>query len=49
MFKFNPNTNKCKEVPPLHRNPLTRMATVPWKDQVVVIGGRDKDDKVLMF
>ena len=39
-------TNQCKEMPPLPRL-LSSMATVQWRDQVVVLGGRDKSDKVL--
>ncbi len=33
-------------MPPLPR-PLIRIATVRWRDQVVVLGGRDKDGQVL--
>ena len=46
VFQFDAKTNQCKEMPPLPR-PLTRMATVQWRDQVVVLGGKDKNDKVL--
>ena len=46
VLEFDVKTNQCKEMPPLPR-PLTRMATVQWRDQVVVLGGRDKNDKVL--
>ena len=46
VLEFDVKTNQCKEMPPLPR-PLTRMATVQWRDQVVVLGGKDKDGKVL--
>ena len=46
VLEFDIKTNQCKEMPPLPR-PLTRMATVQWRDQVVVLGGQDKDDKFL--
>ena len=46
VLEFDVKTNQCKEMPPLPR-PLTSMATVQWRDQVVVLGGKDKDDKVL--
>ena len=46
VLEFDVKTNQCKEMPPLPR-PLSSMATVQWRDQVVVLGGRDKDDKVL--
>ena len=46
-LEFDVKTNQCKEMPPLPR-PLTRMATVQWTNQVVVLGGHDiKDNKVL--
>ena len=46
VLEFDVKTNQCKEMPPLP-GPLSRMATVQWRDQVVVLGGKDKDDKVL--
>ena len=46
VLEFDVKTNQCKEMPPLPR-PLTSMATVQWRDQVVVLGGHDKDDKIL--
>ena len=45
VLEFDPRENECKEMPPLPR-PLTRMATVRWEDQVVVLGGCDKDGEV---
>ena len=46
VLEFDVKTNQCKEMPPLPR-PLTRMATVQWRNQVVVFGGFDNNDKVL--
>jgi hypothetical protein len=46
VLEFDPKTNKCKEMPPLP-HPLTGMATVRWRDQVVLLGGRDEDDEFL--
>ena len=46
VLEFDLKTNQCKEMPPLPR-PLTRMATVQWRDQVVVLGGIDKDGEFL--
>ena len=46
VLEFDIKTNQCKEMPPLPR-PLTAMSTVQWRDQVVVLGGKDKDNKVL--
>ena len=46
VLEFNVKTNQCKERPSLPC-PLTSMATVKWRDQVVVLGGIDKDDKAL--
>ena len=46
VLEFDVKTNQCKEMPPLP-HPLTSMATVQWRDQVVVLGGQDKNDEVL--
>ena len=46
VLVFDVKTNQCKEMPPLP-HPLTRMATVQWRDQVVVLGGQDKRGEVL--
>ena len=46
VLEFDVKTNQCKKMPPLPC-PLTRMATVQWRDQVVVLGGDDKNGKVL--
>ena len=45
VLEFDPQKNECKEMPPLP-HPLTRMATVRWRDQVVLLGGSDKDNRV---
>ena len=46
VLEFDLKTNQLKEMPPLPR-PLTSMATVQWRDQVVVLGGENKDEKIL--
>ena len=46
VLVFDVKTNQCEKISPLPC-PLTRMATVQWRDQVVVLGGKDKSDKVL--
>ncbi|CAB4044172.1 kinase, partial [Paramuricea clavata] len=46
VLEFDPRRNECKEMPKLPFA-LRRMATVRWRDEVVLLGGRDKDDKVL--
>ena len=46
MLEFDPIKNECKRMPPLPY-PLSRMATVHWRDQAVLLGGRDKDGKAL--
>ena len=46
VLEFDPNKNKCKRMLPLPY-PLSRMATVHWRDQAVLLGGYDKDDKAL--
>ena len=46
VLEFDPKNNECKVMAPLP-HPLSRMATVRWRDQVVVIGGRGKDNQVL--
>ena len=44
VLEFDPTTNKCKEMPKL-LFALSKMATVRWRDEVVVLGGADKDDQ----
>ena len=46
VLKFDVNKNECKKMPPLP-HPLSRMATVCWRDQVVVLGGRNEKEKAL--
>jgi hypothetical protein len=46
VLEFDPEKNECKELP-LLPHPIQGMATVRWRDQVVVLGGRDKDGQVL--
>ena len=46
VVEFDVKTNQCKEMPPLPRL-LSSMATVQWRDQVVVLGGQDKNGEVL--
>jgi N-acetylneuraminic acid mutarotase len=46
VLEFDPKGNQCREMPKLP-SALRRMATVRWRDEVVVFGGRDKDDQIL--
>ena len=46
VLEFDVKTYQCIEMPPLAR-PLSSLVTVQWRDQVVVLGGYDKDDEVL--
>jgi hypothetical protein len=46
VLKFDPKRNECKEMPKLPF-PLTKMATVRWRDEVVVLGGCDKNHEAL--
>ena len=46
VLEFDVKTNQCKEMPPL-AHPLSSLVTVQWRDQVVALGGYDKDDEVL--
>ena len=46
VLEFDVNKNECKKMPPLP-HPLSEMATVCWRDQVVVLGGRNKRQKAL--
>ena len=41
VLEFDPKRKKCKEMPKLPFA-LGRMATVRWRDEVVVVGGLDK-------
>ena len=46
VLEFDVNKNECKKMPPLP-HPLSRMATVCWRDQVVVLGGRNEREEAL--
>ena len=46
VLEFDVNKNECKKMPPLP-HPLSRMATVCWRDQVVVLGGCNEREKAL--
>ena len=46
VLEFDPKISKCKEMPKLPVA-LRRMATVRWREEVIVIGGRNKDNQVL--
>ena len=45
VLEFDPATNTCTELEPLPY-PVSHMATVAWKDNVVVLGGRDNESNV---
>ena len=45
FLMFDPVTNTCTELKPLPYA-VSRMATVIWKDNVVVLGGMDKEDNI---
>ena len=46
VLEFDVNKNECKKMPPLP-HPLSRMATVCWRNQVVVLGGCNKRENAL--
>ena len=46
MLEFDVNKNECKKMPPLP-HPLSRMATVCWRGQVVVVGGFNEREEAL--
>ena len=46
VLEFDVNKNECKKMPPLPHS-LSEMATVCWRDQVVVLGGRNEREKPL--
>jgi hypothetical protein len=48
VLEFDVKTNECREMPPLP-HPLTEMATVRWRDQVVVLGGCDQYGESLNY
>ena len=46
VLEFDVNKNECKKMPPLP-HPLSDMATVCWRNQVVVLGGCNEKEKAL--
>ena len=46
VLMFDPATNTCTEIKSLPYR-LSRMATVTWKDDVVILGGLDDQDNIL--
>ena len=45
VLEFDPATNTCIELEPLPY-PVSHMATVAWKDNVVVLGWRDNESNI---
>ena len=43
---FNPATNELKKLTPLPYK-VSGMATVPYKDNVIIIGGKDENNRAL--
>ena len=46
VLEYDVNKNECKKMS-LLPHPLSRMATVCWRNQVVVLGGRNEKEKAL--
>ena len=46
VLRYDIKNNECQQLPELPY-PVSEMATVKWGENVVIIGGLDKDDKVL--
>ena len=46
VLEFDVNKNECKKMPPLP-HPLSEIATVCWRDQVVVLGGCNEREDAL--
>ena len=46
VLRYDIKNNKCQQLPELPY-PVSEMATVKWGENVVIIGGHDKDGKVL--
>jgi archaellum component FlaC len=46
VLSYDIKKNKCQQLPALPY-PVSAMATVKWGENVVIIGGADKDDKTL--
>ena len=46
VLSYDIKKNECRQLPALPY-PVSQMATVKWAENVVIIGGADKDDKAL--
>jgi N-acetylneuraminic acid mutarotase len=46
VLSYDIKKNECQQLPALPY-PVSQMATVKWAENVVIIGGADKDDKAL--
>ncbi|CAB3986598.1 kelch 40 [Paramuricea clavata] len=46
VLSYDIKKNECQQLPALPY-PVSAMATVKWAENVVIIGGADKDDKAL--
>ena len=46
MLSYGIKNNECQQLPELPY-PVSEVATVKWRENVVIIGGIDKDGKVL--
>ena len=46
VLNYDINKNECQQLPALPY-PVSEMATVKWGENVVIIGGADKDEKAL--
>ena len=46
VLSYDIKNNECQQLPELPY-PVSKMATVKWGENVVIIGGADKDDKAL--
>ena len=46
VLSYDIKNNKCQQLPELPY-PVSKMATVKWGENVVIIGGADKDDEAL--
>ena len=46
VLRYDIKNNECQQLPELPY-PVSAMATIKWGENVVIIGGHDKDDKAL--
>ena len=46
VLSYDIKNNECQQLPELP-HPVSSMATVKWGENIVIIGGAEKDDKVL--